>query len=236
MKNAELEWPCKFHALMTSIPAPIRLHARRGSACALFALALLLASPAQAEKADRLKPLNVEADAGRYDDLKQFGVFSGNVVLSKGSLLMRAGQIDVRQTAEGFHQSVALAASGKLAYFKQKREGLDETIEGEAERIEYDAKADTLRLQNRAVIRRMRAGVVVDETVGNVITYDNTSEVFTVVGGSASASPANPGGRVRAVLSPRDGTPAAQEAASAGVGANPSPPPLKSTPVLGDRK
>jgi lipopolysaccharide export system protein LptA len=195
----------------------------------LFAVALAVSWPAGAEKADRLKPLNVEADAGRYDDLKQFGVFSGNVVLSKGSLLMRAGQIDVRQTPEGYHQSVALAAPGKLAWFKQKREGLDETIEGEAERIEYDAKADTLRLQNRAVIRRLRAGVVLDETAGNVITYDNTSEVFTVVGGAASANPANPGGRVRAVLSPREGTPAAQEAASV------APPPLRPTPVLGDR-
>ncbi|XVJ71580.1 MAG: lipopolysaccharide transport periplasmic protein LptA [Rhizobacter sp.] len=197
---------------------------------------MLLAAPVGAEKADRLKPLNVEADAGRYDDLKQFGVFSGNVVLSKGSLVMRAGQMEVRQTPEGYHQGVALAATGKLASFKQKREGLDETIEGEAERIEYDAKADTLRLKSRAVIRRVRAGVIVDETVGNVITYDNTSEVFTVVGGPASASPANPGGRVRAVLSPRDGTPAAQEAASAGVGASPSALPLKATPVLGDRK
>jgi lipopolysaccharide export system protein LptA len=221
---------------MTHPPAPIRSFPGRCGAYALFVTVMLLASPAGAEKADRLKPLNVEADAGRYDDLKQFGVFSGNVVLSKGSLVMRAGQMEVRQTPEGYHQGVALAATGKLAYFKQKREGLDETIEGEAERIEYDAKSDTLRLKSRAVIRRVRAGVIVDETVGNVITYDNTSEVFTVVGGPASASPANPGGRVRAVLSPRDGTPAAQEAASAGVGASPSVPPLKSTPVLGDRK
>jgi lipopolysaccharide export system protein LptA len=221
---------------MTHPPAPIRSFPGRCGAYALFATAMLLVSPAGAEKADRLKPLNVEADAGRYDDLKQFGVFSGNVVLSKGSLVMRAGQMEVRQTPEGYHQGVALAATGKLAYFKQKREGLDETIEGEAERIEYDAKADTLRLQSRAVIRRVRAGVIVDETVGNIITYDNTAEVFTVVGGPASASPANPGGRVRAVLSPRDGTPAAQEAASAGVGASPSALPLKATPVLGDRK
>jgi lipopolysaccharide export system protein LptA len=221
---------------MTHFPAFTHSLAGHCSIYALFAAAVLLAAPASAEKADRLKPLNVEADAGRYDDLKQFGVFSGNVVLSKGSLIMRAGQMEVRQTPEGYHQGVALAATGKLAAFKQKREGLDETIEGEAERIEYDAKADTLRLQNRAVIRRVRAGVIVDETVGNVITYDNTSEVFTVVGGPASASPANPGGRVRAVLSPREGTPAAQEAASAGVGASPLGLPLKSTPVLGDRK
>ena len=236
MKNAELEWLCKFYAPMTHLLAPIRSVTGRCGAYALFATAMLFVSPAGAEKADRLKPLNVEADAGRYDELKQFGLFSGNVVLSKGSLVMRAGQMEVRQTPEGYHQGVALAATGQLASFKQKREGLDETIEGQAERIEYDAKSDVLRLKSRAVIRRMRAGVIVDETVGDVITYDNISEVFTVVGGPASASPANPGGRVRAVLSPRDGTAASQEAASAGVVASPLALPLKSTPVLGDRK
>lgn len=204
-----------------------------GRLCSLALLLAAAAPSAQAEKADRLKPLNVEADAGRYDDLKQSGVFTGNVVMSKGSLVMRANQFDVRQTPEGYHQGTALGSAARPASFKQKRDGLDETMEGEAERIEYDAKADTLRLHNRAVIRRLRAGVVVDETAGNVITYDNLSEVFTVSGGPGSASPGNPSGRVRAVLSPREGTPAAQEAASQPPAAAPS---LKATPSLGEKR
>ncbi len=220
--------PCKFHAFMTSPFFSPLLYA------SICLLALSAVEPARAEKADRLKPLNVEADAGRYDDLKQSGAFTGNVVMSKGSLVMRSNQFDVRQTPEGYHQATAVGSAGKLANFKQKREGLDETIEGEAERIDYDARSDTLRLQSRAVIRRVRAGVVVDETAGNTITYDNVSEVFTVVGGAASATPGNPGGRVRAVLSPREGTPAAQEAAA--VPMAPSPPPLRITPALGERR
>jgi len=174
----------------------------------------LLATPAQAEKADRNKPLNIEADSGRYDDLKQVGTFRGNVVVTKGTLTMRAAEIEVRQSPDGYQHGLATALPGQLASFSQKREGVDETIQGEAERIEYDGKTDTVRFVNRAVIRRYRGATLADETAGNLITYDNTNEVFSVTGGSSAATPANPGGRVRATLAPREAPPAASQPAS----------------------
>lgn len=196
----------------------------------LAAVALATALPARAERADRGKPLNVEADNGRYDDAKQAGTFTGNVVITKGSMVMRAAKIEVRQNADGYQFGIASAAGGKLATFRQKREGIDEFIEGEAERIEYDGRADTIRFIDRAVIRRFRGSVLADETAGSLITYDNTAEVFSVAGGASAASPANPGGRVRAVLTPRDGSPAATEA-----GAAASAPPLRPSGALGTK-
>jgi lipopolysaccharide export system protein LptA len=169
--------------------------------------------PAFAEKADRGKPLNIEADNGRYDDVKQIGIFTGNVVVTKGTMLMRASRIEVRQAADGSQFGVATAEGGKRAFFRQKREGLEEYIEGEADRIEYDGKADTVRFIDRAVMRRLRGSVLADETAGSLIVYDNASEVFSVIGGASAATPANPGGRVRAVLTPRE-VPAAAGAAS----------------------
>ena len=194
------------------------------------AAAVLLAaslSPALAERADRDKPLNIEADSGRYDDLKQLGVFTGNVVATKGTLVVRAAQIEVRQTPDGYQRGVATAAPGQLASFKQKRDGVDETIQGEAERIEYDSKADTLRLVGRAVIRRLRGAVLADETSGSVITYDNAAESFSVAGGTSAATPGNPGGRVRATLAPR--------AASAEPAASQPPLPLRPSGALGGK-
>ena len=195
---------------------------------ALAALACAMAIPVAAEKADRSKPMNVEADAGRYDDVKQVGTFSGNVVVTKGTIQIRAGQIEVRQTPDGYQSGVASAAPGKLASFRQKREGVDESIEGEADRIEYDSRTDTVRFAGHAVVRRYRDARVADETAGNLITYDNASEVFSVSGGSAASSPGNPGGRVRAVLTPRDAAAPAVQGASA--------PPLRSSPGLGARR
>ena len=162
------------------------------------------ATTAQAEKIDRGRPMNIEADTGRYDDAKQQGTFTGNVVVTKGSMVMRAAQIDVRQTPEGYQSGVMTGAGNKLASFRQKREGADEYIEGEAERIEYDGRADVIRFVNRAVVRRFRGNVLADESAGNIITYDNVAEVYTVVGGSAAATASNPTGRVRTVLTPRE--------------------------------
>ncbi|MBX9794371.1 MAG: lipopolysaccharide transport periplasmic protein LptA [Burkholderiaceae bacterium] len=200
-------------------------HPCQVSGLRLFALlfsAAALGPVAHAEKADRLKPLNIEADNGRYDDAKQIGVFTGNVVVTKGTMSMRAAKIEVRQTPDGAQFGVATAESDKRAVFRQKRDGLDEYIEGEGERIEYDGKADTIRFINRAVIRRFRGATLADETAGSVIVYDNTAEVFSVVGGAAAATPSNPSGRVRAVLTPREVPAAADAASQPGVTLRPS--------------
>ena len=188
---------------------------------------------ALAEKADRNKPMNVEADALRYDDLNQTSVFTGKVVVSKGSILIRGAKVDVRQDPEGYQFGTVTAEPGKLAYFKQKREGLDEFIEGEADVIEYDGKADRVKFIRRAELRRLRGAIVADEMTGSLITYDNSNDVFTVDGGPGGASPAPgvPAGRIRAVLSPR-------VAASASVAPAPATPPaqLRQSRVIGGER
>ena len=196
---------------------------------ALLLAFVLAAGSARAEKADRDKPMNAEADALRYDDLKQTSVFTGNVVITKGTTLIRGGRVEVSQDAEGFQRATITATPGKLAFYRKKRDGVDEFIEGEAERIDYDSRPDTVRFIGRAVMRRMVSGgaVLADETMGSVIAYDNTTDVFSVDGTASEASrsnnPANPGGRVRAMLAPRNAA-----SAPAAVPANPA----VKTPVL----
>jgi lipopolysaccharide export system protein LptA len=177
----------------------------------LAAALALAAPPAGAERADRNKPMNVEADALKYDDLKQTSVFTGKVVVTKGTILIRGARIDVRQDADGYQYGVVTAEPGKLAFYRQKREGVDEFIEGEGEVIEYDGKVDRVKFVKRAEMRRIRGGSLADEVVGSLITYDNTTDVFTVDGGPASPAM---GGRVRAVLTPKPG--ASAPAASGG--------------------
>jgi lipopolysaccharide export system protein LptA len=109
--------------------------------------------------------------------------------------------MDVRQDPEGFQYGIVTAEPGKRAFYRQKREGVDEWIEGEGEVIDYDGKADRVKFIRKAEMRRYRGATLSDEMVGSLITYDNTTDVFTVDGGPASATP---GGRVRAVLAPRD--------------------------------
>ena len=190
-------------------------------ALALAATALGATSPAaRAEKADRFKPLNVEADGsggnglpGKIDLLNQVVVFNGNVVVTKGTMVIRAARIEVRELPDGYHTAVAFGSPGQHATFRQKRDVADEFIAGDAERLEYDGKSDVIRFVNNATVKRLRGSETSDEISGNLVTYDSTTEVFNVTGG-APATASNPGGRVRAVLTPKDGSAAAGEAAS----------------------
>ncbi len=198
--------------------------------CAAAVLMLGLTLPIHAERGDRLKPLNVEADqSGRVDLQNQTVVFSGNVVVSKGTMVIRAARIEVRQTPAGYDTATAFGAPGRPATFRQKRDGVDEYIDGQAERLEYDGRADVIKFINNAAVRRLRGVAVADEITGNLVTYDATSEVFSVSGGAANTA-ANPGGRVRAVLTPREGSAAAAETADAASGV--PAPALKLSPSL----
>jgi len=197
-----------------------------------LALALSAASPTRAEKADRFKPLNVEADLpGKIDLLNQFVVFNGNVVVTKGTMVIRAARIEVRELPDGYHTAVAFGTPTQHATFRQKRDAPDEFIAGDAERLEYDGKSDVIRFVTNASVRRLRGSEISDEISGNLVTYDSTTEVFNVTGGAA-ATPSNPGGRVRAVLTPKEGSAAAAEAGAAAAAAS-APPQLRIAPSLG---
>ena len=199
-----------------------------GSTLSAALLVLAFSLPAHAEKADRAKPMNIEADAMRYDDLNQTSVFTGNVLATKGTIIVRGTRIDVRQDADGYQYGVVTAEPGKLAYFKQKRDALgDEWIEGEGEVIEYDSRADNVKFIRRAVMRRLLGATVNDESTGPVIVYDQAKDTFTVNGapmapGTSATTAAN--GRVKALLTPRAAT--ARVGAAAVV-----PPPLAGTPL-----
>lgn len=206
------------------------------SALVISMVALLawgVADPALAENADRNKPMNIEADALRHDELKQASVFTGRVVMTKGSIVLRGSRLEVRQDADGYQSGVVTGEAGQRAFFRQRRDSapdtIEEFIEGEGEVIEYNGRADTVRFVRQAELRRLRGAVVADEITGAVIVYNNLTDVFTVDGQKAAThgsgdSPAS-GGRVRAVLSPKQippDTPASQAAPASAPGLRPS--------------
>lgn len=168
----------------------------------LLPLFLLLFSGAGlAEKADREKAVDLEADKVSVDDAKKTLVFEGNVLLTQGTLNIRASRLVVVQDAQGFQKGTAY---GSPATFRQKREGRDDYIEGEAERIEHDAHNDRTEFFVKA---RVRSGG--DDVSGNYITFDGISERYLVTGapsGTPGVTPAET--RVRATLQPKKPAPA----------------------------
>jgi lipopolysaccharide export system protein LptA len=147
-----------------------------------------------AERADRDEPMRLEADQVIMDDARQISTFTGNVRLSQGSLLIRGDKIIVVQDKNGNKHATAY---GNTAEFRQKREGLDEYVEGYGGRIEYDTRTETLNFHEKARLKRNR-----DEVSGDHITYSAKTEIFQV--NSSDANSGNgPPQRVRAVLQPK---------------------------------
>src|SRR3990170_814448 len=179
----------------------------------LLAALLLLCVPACfAERADRDKPIHLEADQVRIDDAQQISTFTGNVKLSQGTLLIRGDKIVVTQDKDGFKHGTAY---GNTASFRQKREGLDEYVEGYGERIEYDTRAETVDFYVRARLKRD-----LDEVLGEHIAYSAKTEIFQVNGGASTES--SPPKRVRAVLQPNPKEETALPPASDGLPITPS--------------
>lgn len=188
---------------------------------ALILFALLLAGlvsggVVRAERADRDKPVHLEADRVTVDDIKRVHVFEGNVILRQGTLLIRTNKLVVTQDAEGFQKGVATGGADGLARFRQKREGKDEYVEGEGERIEYDARTEKAEFFVRAYVKSGR-----DEVRGNFISYDGLTEKYLVTA-APGASPDVPGGRVTAVIQPKS----ARQASGTGETASSSPAPV----------
>ena len=170
----------------------------------LFALiTALTVVGASAEKADRNKPMNIEADTLKHDEQKQLTFFSGKVLMTKGSLVLKAARMEVKQDAQGNQIATLSAEPGDRIFFRQKREGLDEYTEGEAETAIYNSQADTLTLSNRAELRLVRGTVVADRIQGQQIVLNNTTEVFSVDGKSSTTQGASGSQRVKATLTPR---------------------------------
>jgi lipopolysaccharide export system protein LptA len=160
-------------------------------------LFMLLATSAFAEKADKEKPIEIEADTVTVNDAKKVSVYTGNVIVTQGTLLIKADKLVVREDESGFQHS---SSYGTPTTFKQKREGKDEYMEGAALRIEYDGRMDKVQLYTKAWVKKG------DDIVhGDYIMYDANAEYSEVIGGGPkSATPATPSGRVKAIIQPKN--------------------------------
>ena len=167
-----------------------------------LATALLLgcafSGPALAEKADKDKPTHIEANRMSSDDAKRMSIFEGSVVLTKGTVVVRAERIVVHQDAEGF---LVATATGNPVRFRQKgdpkgdKEGV--WTEGEALRIAIDDRNERIELFERARVTRDQ-----DVVNGEYIFLDQRTEFFSV-SAAKGAAPASPEGRVKAVIQPK---------------------------------
>ena len=176
--------------------AALMLFAAFGAACALA-----LAPAAQAEKADKAKPISFSADQpAEVDFEKRVGTLKGNVVITQGTLTIKADKIDFKQNADN---SLSATAYGNPIAFKQKKDDSDEYYEGFAQKAVYDGSKDLLELFDRALLRQGT-----DEIRSNYISYNSTSGIFRAEGRpDAQGAVDGPGAKVRGTFQPRSDSP-----------------------------
>lgn len=169
----------------------------------LLNVGIVLATTAYAEKADRSKPMFLEARELRFDDVKQTIEGSGNVILTKGSLVIRAAKMALRKDSDGNEFATLTGTPDSPASIRQKRDAVDEFIEGQGESIEYDGRADTIKLINNAELRRLRGTTLADEITASVILYENLTDRFSADSGASSGGALPQGTRVRIMIVPK---------------------------------
>lgn len=173
--------------------------------CAIVACCVsLLAFPVHAEKADREKPITFTSDDGEVNYEKRTGVLKGNVVITQGTLTIKANRIDFKQNADN---SLSATVLGNPLAFRQKRDDAEEYYEGWAQRAEYDGQKEQLELFDNAILKRGA-----DEIRSNYISYNSATELFKAEGRASTVPPTagdiGRSDRVRGTFQPKsDGAP-----------------------------
>jgi lipopolysaccharide export system protein LptA len=177
--------------------------------CALAATAPVLAG---AEKGDREKPINFSAEQpAEVDFEKRVGTLRGNVVITQGTMTIRADRIDFKQNPDN---SLSATAYGNPVSFRQKKDDTDEYFEGFAQRAVYDGQKQVLELFDRALLKQGS-----DEIRSNYVSYNSATGIFKAEGRPDAPGVEGPGDRVRGVFQPRSETPFGPKGAAKGDGA-----------------
>jgi lipopolysaccharide export system protein LptA len=156
-------------------------------------LALLVPGLAAADRTDREKEIVVGADRSVSDDINKVLTLEGNVVVTQGTMRITAAKVTVKEDAQKYKYYVA---TGSPVTFRQKRDKVDEWIDGEAQRAEFDDRNDMLRLYNRA---HVKSGA--NEITGDFISYDMKREL-TEVSGAPPGTQAPQNSRVKVIIVP----------------------------------
>ena len=157
---------------------------------------------AHAEKADQDKPVILEAEKVSVNDVQQVYELDGQVLLTKGSILITGEKGNIKVDPEGYEYVDVQGNPESTASFRQRREGpANEFMQGRGQTVTYNAKTEFLTLTGQASLKRLLNMQMLDQLQGWKIDYDDVQQRYKV------SPPANAKAEdlplARAILSPR---------------------------------
>lgn len=151
-------------------------------------------------QADRLQATTIDANKMTYNEKSNVTVFTGNVLLTRGSLVIRGEKLTLTETPDG---NQLAKVEGSPAQFKQQRDSKVKSdvllISGAADAIDFDGNKALVTLTGKASIEKIANGQLTESISGNKIIYEQNTEFLNVVGAPNSAGKT----RVQAVIKPK---------------------------------
>ena len=177
----------------------------------LSGLLLLVTLNAYAEKADRTKPMAVEAEVANLSqgsDKTDIRTLEGNVEITQGTLHVVADRLVMKENKDGLRFMEAFGKPLSPVSLKQKREGLNDFVEAHAERLEFDERTDTIKLFTQAWAKSGS-----NELHGEYIIYNTATEAIEVKGSAPGTKAGEKPGRAKFVIYPKKADDASNKSA-----------------------
>lgn len=142
-------------------------------------------------KGDDKKPLQIDADSATVDQKTMVSEFTGNVIITKGSLIVHA---DKGVASEDKAGNRTLILYGRPVTFEQMQDD-GVKIVGQGDKFEYNSKSSLAVLTGRAKVTKGKS-----EVIGDVLTYNTQTQVYSASANFGNGIKKTSGGRVTVIL------------------------------------
>lgn len=159
-------------------------------ALTITACGLLFSLSAQALPTDRNQPIHISADHARIDEAKGTTVYTGNVQMTQGSMVINAARVDLYREKNEVSRVVA---TGSLAKFSQQPSIDQPVTDAYGETLEYKISEQTVTITGKARVEQNK-----DTFSGERIVYQMDKAVVNAYSGKG-----NNGQRVQMVIQPK---------------------------------
>ncbi len=142
-------------------------------------------------KDDNEKPVQIDANNATADQKSMTTVFTGNVIITRGSILVHADKGVASQDSD---QENIVTLFGSPVKFSQKQDD-GQLVTGQCNQFTYNSKTNLAVLTGRAKIKKGK-----DNITGEQITYNTQSQIYSATGIPASGISKKQSGRVTVIL------------------------------------
>lgn len=174
------------------------------AASAACCLALSVQAAAAQNKAADSKAAEPDtvilSDTLHYDDVSKTSTFTGNVVLTRGAMTLRADKLVTHEDAQGNQFGTATADKSGIVTIRQENPEKFETLIATGQQADYVGQAGDIILTGQATVTRQICGQMFDNVRGAKIIYHDKTGTYEAFGGKNSAAA---GGRVRSLAQPQ---------------------------------